>query len=128
MSRTHSSSSTAFLAKSTAFGEFAMPQFDAFENPNAAQRLAFPYFVVMQSDQLDHFNTCLTMPLTRSQTAGTHPPRRLAQTVLVKGEALHMAPHLMAALPKAALKRRVVSLRAHAALFIDALDAVVSGV
>ncbi len=105
-----------------------MPQFDAFENPNVAQRPAFPYFVVLQSDQLDHFHTCLTMPLTRSQSTSLKPPRRLAQTVHVKGEDLYLAPHLMAALPKAALKERVTSLRADAALFIDALDAVISGV
>lgn len=105
-----------------------MPQFDAYENPNVAQRPAFPYFVVLQSDQLDHFNTCLTMPLARSRSSGLKPPRRLAQTVHVNGENLYLAPHLLAALPRALLKQRVVSLRADAALFIDALDAVVSGV
>jgi toxin CcdB len=105
-----------------------MPQFDAYENPSAAQRPAFPYFVVLQSDQLDHFSTCLTMPLTRSRAEGLKPPRRLSQTVQVNGENLYLAPHLLAALPRAVLKRHVVSLRADAALFIDALDAVVSGV
>jgi toxin CcdB len=103
-------------------------QFDAFENPNAAQRPAFPYFVVLQSDQLDHFQTCLTMPLSRGRTSGVKPPRRLAQTVEIEGEVLYLAPHLLAALPRTALKRRVVSLRADAALFVDALDAVISGV
>lgn len=105
-----------------------MSQFDAFENPNVAQRVAFPYFVVLQSDQLDHFNTFLTMPLTRQRASGLKPPRRLSQTVHIAGENLYLAPHLLAALPKAALKRRVASLRADAALFIDALDAVISGV
>jgi toxin CcdB len=105
-----------------------MPQFDAFENPNLAQRPAFPYFVVLQSDQFDHFHTCLTMPLSRSRLSNLKPPRRLAQTVHVKGENLYLAPHLLAALPKSVLKHCVVSLRADAALFIDALDAVVSGV
>jgi toxin CcdB len=103
-------------------------QFDAFDNPNAAQRRAFPYFVVMQNDELDHFDTCLTMPLTRIPAPGVKPPRRLAQMVKVQGEALYLAPHLLAALPKAALKRPVTSLRADAALFVDALDAVISGV
>ena len=105
-----------------------MPQFDAFENPNLAQRPAFPYFVVLQSDQFDHFHTCLTMPLSRSRLSGLKPPRRLSQTVHVKGENLYLAPHLLAALPKSVLKHCVVSLRTDAAIFIDALDAVVSGV
>ena len=105
-----------------------MSQFDAFENPNVAQRPAFPYFVVLQSDQFDHLHTCLTMPLTRSRSAGLKPPRRLSQTVHVKGEDLYLAPHLLAALPKSVLKHCVVSLRADAARFIEALDAVASGV
>jgi toxin CcdB len=114
--------------KNTALGEAAVQQFDAFENPNAAQRVAFPYFVVLQSDQLDHLHTRLTMPLTRNPSAGIKPPQRLAQTVHVQGENLHLAPHLLAALPQSLLKNRVASLRADAALFIDALDAVISGV
>ena len=105
-----------------------MSQFDAFENPNVAQRPAYPYFVVLQNDQFDQFQTCLTMPLTRSRTPGVKPPRRLAQTVQVNGEVLYLAPHVLAALPKTALKRHVVSLRADAAVFVDALDAVISGV
>ena len=105
-----------------------MQQFDAFENPNPAQRQAFPYFVVLQSDQFDHLNTRLTMPLTRHVANGLRPPRRLSQTVHIQGENLYLAPHLMAALPQSLLKHRVASLRGHAALFIDALDAVVSGV
>lgn len=105
-----------------------MQQFDAFENPNVAQRQAFPYFVVLQSDQLDHLSTRLTMPLARHASMGIRPPRRLSQTVRVNDENLYLAPHLMAAMPRAALQRRVASLRADAALFVDALDAVVSGV
>jgi toxin CcdB len=105
-----------------------MPQFDAYENPNAMQREAFPYFVDLQSNQLDQFQTRLTMPLARVAVLAVHAPRRLAQAVHIKGERLYLAPHLMAALPKAVLKRRVVSLRAEAAVFLDALDAVISGV
>ncbi|MFN7726909.1 MAG: CcdB family protein [Rubrivivax sp.] len=105
-----------------------MAQFDVFENPNAAQRASFPYFVVLQSDQLDHFRTRLVMPLARLAAPPLEAPRRLAQTVQVRGERLHLAPHLTAALPTAALKQAVHSLRADAAVLVDALDAVVSGV
>ena len=105
-----------------------MQQYDVFDNPNVAQRQVFPYFVVLQSDQLDHLTTRLTMPLTRSASVGIRPPRRLSQTVRVNDENLFLAAHLVAAMPRAALQRKVVSLRPDAALFIDALDAVVSGV
>lgn len=105
-----------------------MSQFDAYENPTIAQREAFPYFVVLQSDQLDQYSTRLVMPLARSAVQPAALPRRLSQTVEVRGERLYLAPHLCATLPQRVLKRPVVSLRADARSFVDALDAVVSGV
>jgi toxin CcdB len=105
-----------------------MAQFDAYPNPNVQQRAAFPYYVVLQSDQLDQFNTRMVMPLARAPLAPAAVPRRLAQTVSVEGERLLLAAHLVAALPRALLKQPVASLKADAATIIDALDAVVSGV
>lgn len=105
-----------------------MAQFDAYANPNAAQREAFPYFVVLQSDQLSQYSTRLCMPLARLPRAPVALPRRLTQSVLVDGERLYLAPHLCAALPASLLKGVRMSLRAQAAAFTDALDAVLSGV
>ncbi len=105
-----------------------MAQFDAYDNPSAGQREAFPYFVVLQSDQLDHYSTRMVMPLARAPSRVGDVPRRLSQPVSLLGERLYPVPHLMAALPHTLLKRPVGSLRADAAALIDALDAVVSGV
>ena len=105
-----------------------MAQFDAYANPSAGQREAFPYFVVLQSDQLDHYSTRLVMPLARAPAQVPELPRRLSQPVSLLGERLYPAPHLVAALPRTLLKRPVGSLRGDAAALIDALDAVVSGV
>jgi toxin CcdB len=105
-----------------------MAQFDVFPNPTAAQREAYPYFVVVQSDLLQPFSTRLAMPLSRSRVDASELPRRLTQTVQVAGEQLRLAPHLCTALPVRVLREPVASLRTQSQLFIDALDAVVSGV
>ena len=105
----------------------AVAQYDAYENPTLAQREAFPYLVVVQSDQLDQFSTRLVMPLARFKSAPA-TPRRLAQSVELRGERLFLAAHLCAALPSRALRRPVASLRSEATAIVDALDAVVSGV
>lgn len=105
-----------------------MAQFDVFENPNRVQREGFPYLVVMQSDQLDHYSTRLVMPLTRMVNPPALLPRRLTQTVRVSGEALHPAAHLSAALPERLLRGPIASLRSQADVLRDALDAVLSGV
>ena len=105
-----------------------MAQYDVYVNPTAAQREAFPYFVVLQSEQLAQFSTRLVMPLTRSSVPPRELPHRLTQTVEVAGERLRLAPHLCAALPERTLRKPVASLRGVAAVFTDAMDAVISGV
>ena len=79
-----------------------MAQYDVYPNPTAAQREAFPYFVVLQSDQLAQFSTRLVMPLARAPVPAGVLPRRLSQTVQVAGERLMLAPQLCAALPERA--------------------------
>lgn len=124
----NSSSAMASSARSTASGEHAVRQFEAFANPNVAQRAAFPYVVVMQSEQLQHHSTRLVMPLARLPHAPESAPRRLAAAVLAAGEALYPAAHLCAALPARLLRQSVGHLRAQSHVLIDALDAVVSGI
>ena len=104
-----------------------MAQYDVYENPNIAQRRGFPYLVVLQNDQLNHYSTRFAMPLSRLATTPAKLPRRLTQTVMVAGETLHLAPHLCAPLPDRLLRNPVESLRVHAAALVDAIDAVTSG-
>jgi hypothetical protein len=105
-----------------------MRQFDAFANPNVAQRVAFPYVVVMQSDQLALHNTRLVMPLMRLPRPPEDAPRRLSASIAVEGEHLYPAAHLCGALPTRLLRSSAGSLRDQSHLLIDALDAVVSGI
>ena len=105
-----------------------MPQYDVFENPTAAQREGFPFLVVLQSDQFDQFTTRFVMPLARARVPAGVLPRRLSQTVDVRGEPHYPAAHLCGTLPSRILKKPVASLRSEARVLIDALDAVVSGV
>lgn len=105
-----------------------MVQFDAYSNPNVAQRDTFPHLVVMQSNQLAHFTTRLVMPLVKLPTPPTDAPRRLAQPVLVNGERLYPAAHLCGAVPARLLRQPVCSLASQADVLRDAMDDMVSGV
>ena len=105
-----------------------MKQFDVYTNRTAAQRDAFPYFVVLQSDQLSQFSTRLVVPLARVTLPLGVLPRHLPQTVQVAGEKLYLAPLLSAALPEQLLRKPVQSLKQSATVFADSLDAVISGV
>jgi hypothetical protein len=104
-----------------------MAQFDAYENPNVAQRVSFPYLVVMQSDQLSHHSTRFAMPLSRLPRPPADLPRRLSQAVDIQGEVLYPAAHLCGAWPVQVLRTPVVSMRPQADVLRDALDAVISG-
>ncbi|MDR2000070.1 MAG: CcdB family protein [Zoogloeaceae bacterium] len=105
-----------------------MAQYDVYTNPNAQQQRAFPYLVELQSDQLRHYSTRLLMPLARLPDTLADLPRRLTETVEVDGERFYLAAHLCAPFPAQLLRRPVTSLRHEASLFVDALDAVISGI
>lgn len=105
-----------------------MAQYDVYVNPTVAQRDAFPYLVVLQSDLLERYPTRLMMPLSRMPSAGVSMPRRLSLTVEVGGERLLLASHLCAPLTAKLLSSPVASLRADAGTIRDALDAVINGV
>ena len=105
-----------------------MAQYDVHVNPNAQQRQAFPYLVELQSNQLNHYATRLMMPLARLPGAPADLPRRLTETVEVHGERLYLASHLCAPFPAQLLRQPMASLRHEADVFVNALDAVVSGV
>ena len=105
-----------------------MAQYDVYENPNIAQRSAFPFIVVLQSDQLDYQSTRFVMPLARLPHPPLRIPKRLTQTVEVAGEKLFLSAHLCGAIPARLLRSPVVDLRRDASVLSDALDAVVSGV
>jgi toxin CcdB len=104
-------------------------QYDVHANPNVQQRRFFPYLVEIQSDQLSHYPTRLMMPLAAMPNAPVNVPRRLAETVQIHGARLFLAAHLCAHFPVQLLKQpSVASLRHEASLFVNALDAVISGV
>lgn len=105
-----------------------MAQYDVYENPNSAQRSAFPFIVVLQSDQLDYQSTRFVMPLARLPHPPLRIPKRLAQTVEVAGEKLFLSAHLCGAIPARLLRSPVVDLKRDASVLSDAIDAVVSGV
>jgi toxin CcdB len=105
-----------------------MRQFEAFANPNVAQRPAFPYVVVMQSGQLQHHSTRLVMPLARLPRAPESAPRRLSSAVSIAGETLYPAAHLCGALPARLLRQSAGLLREQSHVLVDALDAVISGI
>ncbi len=105
-----------------------MAQYDVYENPNIAQRSAFPFIVVLQNDQLDYQSTRFVMPLARLPHMPLKAPKRLAQTVEVAGEKLFLGAHLCGAIPAQLLRAPVLDLRRDASVLSDALDAVISGV
>ena len=92
------------------------------------KRGGFPYVVVLQSDQLDFYSSRLVMPLARLPHRPEKSPRRLLQSLEINGEVLYLAAHMCAALPAHILKNPSTHLQVERQLFVDALDAVVSGI
>lgn len=105
-----------------------MAQYDVFHNPNSRSKDTVPYLVDVQSALLEALPTRLVMPLSRVGVKSHGLPPRLVPLFAVEGEKLALHAHEAAGIPAKLLKKRVMSLRSHAAEIRDALDAVVSGI
>jgi toxin CcdB len=105
-----------------------MAQWDVYANPSARLRDQIPFLVDLQSDLLSGLESRFVAPLARTRLAAAGLPRRLCPTYSVDGATVVLLPQEAGPIEARLLKRRVVSLRAHAHEIIDALDAVVSGV
>lgn len=105
-----------------------MAQYDVYINPNPRSREAVPYVVDIQSRLLDHFNTRLTMPLLRMESATAGLPRRLVPRLRVLEQTCVLYAHQAAVIDARLLARPVATLAAHAAEILAASDTVTSGV
>jgi toxin CcdB len=103
-------------------------QYDVYPNPSAASRDVVPYIVDIQSRLLSQAATRLTVPLRKASATHATLPRRLVPRVSVLGQAYVVYAHQAAPVESRLLKKAVASVAAQAADFVDAIDAVISGV
>ena len=105
-----------------------MAQWDVYPNPSARLRDEIPFLVDLQSDLLSGLESRLVAPLARTRVASAALPRRLCPQFTVDGTALVLLPQESGPIDARLLKRKVMSLRAHAHEIVGALDAVLSGI
>ena len=105
-----------------------MAQWDVYPNPSARLRDEIPFLVDLQSDLLSGLESRLVAPLARTRVASAALPCRLCPQLTVGGTALVLLPQESGPIDARLLKRKVMSLRAHAHEIVGALDAVLSGI
>jgi len=102
-----------------------MKQFDVYRNPDAKAARIRPYVVILQSDFLSIVETVVVAPLASAVRA--KPIVRLTPLLDVAGVQYAIYVHDMAAIPRALLKRKVVSAAAKRDEIVAALDLVFHG-
>jgi len=105
-----------------------MAQWDVYVNPSARMRGEIPFLVDLQSDLLSGLETRLVSPLALTRVTATALPRSLCPGFTVDGVAVVLLPQESGPISARLLKRKVVSLRAHANEIVGALDAVSGGI
>ena len=105
-----------------------MAQFDVYANPSKTQRGEIPWMVDIQSDILDKLPTRLVIPLALRPNMPAAMPRSLCPIISWNGTTLVALPHLAAQFRVKDLGPVHGNLRPQASQFVDALDAVASGV
>ena len=105
-----------------------MAQWDVYANPSGRLRDEIPFLVDLQSDLLSALDTRLVAPLALTRVAPTALPRGLCPGFTVEGMSVVLLPQESGPISARLLKRKVVSLRAHAHEIVGALDAVIGGI
>lgn len=100
-----------------------MRQFDVFRPAHPGG----PLLVVLQADELSHFNVVVSAPLY-PVAQWEKPTRHLQPVMIVAGEAMVLATNHLAAVPRAILGEYVASLAEHRTEIIGALDFLFTGV
>jgi toxin CcdB len=100
-----------------------MKRFDVYRNPELRTRAHFPYFVIVQSDLIDDFDTRVVVPLMRKRAAAT----RLNPIIEFDGEPLVLKTQQLASVPTRLLTMQCGNVaQAHSAIF-RAIDFLFSG-
>lgn len=103
-------------------------QYDVYANPSARSAEAFPYLVDVQSDLLSGLITRLVVPLAIKTLGKSEIPQRLCPIISFAGQDLMLLAYQAAPLPKAQLRKKLGSVREHAAAIVGAIDVVISGI
>jgi toxin CcdB len=101
-------------------------QFDVFANSDPRSRNSRPYFIVLQSDQLDQFDTRIVAPLVAPSKILNF--ERLMPEFEISGKIFVLLPQQLGAYPVRAMKRVVANLEAERYRLIGALDLLFTGI
>lgn len=103
-------------------------RFDVFRNPSVVSAKTIPYFLVVQSDLLDEMDTCVVLPLAKTQAARRTATELLNPELQVDGTSVVQLTQLIAAVPMSALRKHVVNLEAQRNSIVRALDFLFDGI
>jgi toxin CcdB len=96
-------------------------RFDAYANPDPAERKHTPYFVDVQNEFIGALTTRVVIPLRKESAFGPRA-RNLNPLLVVAGDKVVLDTAALAAVPLAELRKRVGNLGADKALVQEALD------
>ena len=98
-----------------------MARFDAYANPDAAERKHTPYLVDVQNEFIDALSTRVVIPLRKESAFGPRA-RNLNPLLIVAGDKVVLDTAALGAVPLAELRKRAGNLKLDRALIQEALD------
>jgi toxin CcdB len=98
-----------------------MARYDAYVNPDAAERKHTPYFVDVQNEFIDTLSTRVVIPLRKESAFGPRA-RNLNPLLIVAGDKVVLDTAAIGAVPLTELRKRVGNLNPDRALVQEALD------
>ena len=105
-----------------------MKQFTLYKNENKRSKMAYPYFVSVQSDLLDDLNSRIVIPLSDAETLDNINAKKLCPIIKIDEERFVLLTHQMTSVPITALKKEVASLEHYRYDILGAIDLLLTGI
>ncbi|EOX3350817.1 CcdB family protein [Vibrio cholerae] len=105
-----------------------MSQFTLYENLDKSTSTAYPYFVDVQSEQLNTLNTRLVIPLTPLDLLEKKAPSHLCPTIHIEQGDFVILTQQMASVPTKILVEPVANLSTFRDEIIAAIDFLITGI
>ncbi len=104
-----------------------MTRFDVVKNTESQSAKQIPYFLIVQSDFLNHLSTCMSVPMVKEKSFGNEVIKILNPVFEIEAQSMVMNTPLMTGINRRWLGRCVTNLEHKRNDIVRAIDFLLSG-
>lgn len=103
-------------------------QFTVYKNEDRNTRKIYPYFLNVQNDLLNDFNSRVVIPFSTTTSTINNSVKKLCPIIVIEGQDFVLLTHQITAVPAALLKNPVTEFSSFRSEIISAIDLLITGI